>query len=35
MCGKKISHKPVKNVNVVFSNWKIVKSVPLNTYAYH
>lgn len=32
MCDERISHKPIKNMYVVFSNWKIFKDALLTTY---
>lgn len=30
--GRRISHKPIKDMHVVFSDWKIFKDVLLATY---
>lgn len=31
---KSISHKPIKDMHVVFSNWKILRDALLATYPY-
>lgn len=31
-CGKRISRKPIKDMHVVFSDWKIFKDALLATY---